>query len=75
MRKGAASMFVAHSFAAEAPKHDPEAGAMMRSMEAAELPACRDDRGKNDVAGLVEADTMVPRNRRYNVVSNITCDY
>jgi hypothetical protein len=39
------------------------------------LPACREERGENDVAGMAEADPMVPRNRRYNVVNNITCDY
>ncbi len=55
---------MAHSPAAGAPAHDPEVGAMARSIEAAEVPACREERGENDGDGMAEAETVAPRKRR-----------
>ncbi len=75
IRGPAAASFVAHSFATGAPAHDPDVGAMMRSIEAAVVPACRGKRCENDGAGIAEADTVAPRKVRHNVVNNIVCDY
>jgi hypothetical protein len=75
MRYGAASTLVAHSLATGASAHDPEVGAMMRSIEAAEVPACREERGENDVAGMAEADAVALRRKMYNVEKNIMYDY
>jgi hypothetical protein len=75
MRYGAASALVAHSLATGASAQDPEVGAMTRSIEAAEVPACREERRENDVAGMAEADTVMHRKKMYNVEKNIMYDY
>lgn len=75
MRWGAASTFVAHSPAAGALSQDPEVGAITRSIEAAEVPACRAERGKNEGAGMAEADAATARRRVDNFEKSIMHDY
>ncbi len=71
MRNGAASTFVAHSPAAGALAQDPEVGAMMRSIDAAEVPAWREESGVNDVEKIAEADAVTPKTKMRNIKKNI----
>jgi hypothetical protein len=71
MRNGAASTFVAHSPAAGALAQDPEVGAMTRSIDAAEVPAWREESGVNDMAEIAEADVVTPKMKMRSIKENI----
>jgi hypothetical protein len=71
MRNGAASTFVTHSPAAGALAQDPEVGAMARSIDAAEVPAWREESRVNDVGKIAEADAVTPKRKMRNIKKNI----
>jgi hypothetical protein len=61
MRYGAAWTFVAHSSGKGAPEQEPDVGAMIRSIEAADVPACREETFEKDGEGMTKAQAILPR--------------